>query len=476
MALAWAATITATLTKRKITRTGIQGQIYRLSEKSASAVFLLSQNEAGFMNEHLTDKQSQAFQARTLSVTDMVTALLHLENCESCRERSHKSFQQLNDFQPSTIFLTPEYQLRHEHLEEEQLTALADHLLGVEEREILRSHLKGCLRCSEELRGFLAFRQELTAEFNIRYAPISLPKQRRQWTLSWRIFRWKPLYAGLLVTVCLVALTLFLWVKRSKEERAINTPSPVHTTPIPLSDPRSIVPLTPMPTTNTSQQENEVIASLRDQVGIVGVTSAGKIKGVEGVSADLQHFINEAVRTPQIKKPAILNDLKGEAITTRGSTTREVQLRLRTPVGVTVLADRPVLRWQPIADATRYEVVIADARGNEVARSESLSTRTTWQPSKALQRGVVYTWTVNDRSVTTPAPMFPESKFKVLEITKVQELARLKKQVGSHLVLGLFYAREGMLIEAEQELKFLARMNPHSPVARKLLRAMQSWR
>ena len=272
MALAWAATITATITKRKITRIGIQGQICRLSEKSASAVFLLSHNEAGFMKEHLTDKQSQAFQARTLSATEMVTALQHLENCESCRQRSHKYFQQLNDLQPSIIFLLPEFQLRHEHLDEEQLTALADNLLGVEEREILRSHLKGCLRCSEELRGFLAFRQELTAEFNIRYAPISLPKQRRQWSLSWRIFRWKPLYAGLLVTVCLVALTLFF--RHQGSEQAINTSSPLPTTPIiPLPD--SSTP-TPTPTTNMTQPENEVIASLRDQAGTVVVTRAGK--------------------------------------------------------------------------------------------------------------------------------------------------------------------------------------------------------
>ena len=142
------------------------------------------------------------------------------------------------------------------------------------------------------------------------------------------------------------------------------------------------------------------------------------------------------------------------------------------------MADRPVLRWQPIAEATSYEVVIADARGNEIARGESLSAA--WQPSQSLPRGVVYTWTVsairNGQSDTTSALTVPESKFKVLEIAKVQELARLKKQVGSHLVLGLFYAREGMLAEAEQELKFLVRMNPRSPVARKLLRAVQAWR
>ena len=434
-------------------------------------VFSLSHDEAGFMNEHLTDKQSQAFQARTLPATDMVAALQHLEQCESCRERSHQYFQQWNDFQPSTIFLLPEFQLRHEHLDEEQLTALANNVIGVEEREILRVHLQGCPRCGEELRSLMEFRQELAAEMKIRYAPIPILKQRRQWSF-WRAWNWKPLYAGLLVTAGLLALTIF--VRHQGREQGINPSSPLPTISV---TPWPDVPPTPTPTTKMTQPENEVIASLRDQAGTVVVTRAGKIQGVEGVSAELQDFIDVAVRTPQIKKPAILNDLRGEAITTRGTTMREVQLRLRFPVGVTVVADRPVLRWQPIAEATSYEVMIADARGNEIARGESLSA--SWQPSQALQRGGVYTWTVsairNDQSVTTPSLTVPESKFKVLELAKVQELARLKKQGGSHLALGLFYAREGMLREAEQELKSLVRMNPNSPIAGKLLRAVQAW-
>ncbi len=425
------------------------------------------------MNEHLTDKQSQAFQARTLPPKEMVTALQHLESCENCRARSHQSFQQLNNFQPPAIFLLPEFQLRHEHLDEEQLTALADNLLGVEEREILRAHLQGCSRCGEELRSFMAFRQELATELNIRYAPTSFPKQRWQWQTNWNAFTWKPLYAGFLVVACLLVLMIFFWSQGS--EQAINTSSPLPTTTIVLlPDPSTP---TPTPPINPGQQENEVIASLRDMTGTIAVTRDGKIQGIEGTSPELQHFIDEAVRTPQIKKPAILNDLKGEAITTRGTTMREVQLRLRFPVGVTVVADRPVLRWQPIAEATSYEVMIADARGNEIARGESLSAA--WQPSQALPRGVIYTWTVsairNGQSVTTPSLAVPESKFKVLELAKVQELARLKKQGGSHLALGLFYAREGMLREAEQELKSLVRMNPNSPIAGKLLRDVRAW-
>jgi hypothetical protein len=46
----------------------------------------------------------------------------------------------------------------------------------------------------------------------------------------------------------------------------------------------------------------------------------------------------------------------------------------------------------------------------------------------------------------------------------------------SHLALGIFYARAGMVEEAERELTALVRQNPKSQVARKLLRSVESWR
>jgi hypothetical protein len=46
----------------------------------------------------------------------------------------------------------------------------------------------------------------------------------------------------------------------------------------------------------------------------------------------------------------------------------------------------------------------------------------------------------------------------------------------SHLALGVFYAREGMLAEAEREFQVLVNDNPGSQIAASLLRAVQSWR
>jgi hypothetical protein len=58
-------------------------------------------------------------------------------------------------------------------------------------------------------------------------------------------------------------------------------------------------------------------------------------------------------------------------------------------------------------------------------------------------------------------------------------LIRLEQLIGrvfSHFALGVFYAREGMLSEAEREFQTLVNDNPESQIEVTLLRAVQSWR
>ena len=54
------------------------------------------------------------------------------------------------------------------------------------------------------------------------------------------------------------------------------------------------------------------------------------------------------------------------------------------------------------------------------------------------------------------------------------QLNKLRK-TRSHLALGVFYAREGMVAEAEREFRILVQNNPGSPRAKKLLGQVQSW-
>ena len=93
----------------------------------------------------------------------------------------------------------------------------------------------------------------------------------------------------------------------------------------------------------------------------------------------------------------------------------------------------------------------------------------------------VYSWQVSaskdGQEVSSPAPPAPEAKFKVLEQTQADELARVRQQVAdSHLTLGLVYARAGLLDDAERELQALAEANRDSAVERNLLRSVKTAR
>ena len=90
---------------------------------------------------------------------------------------------------------------------------------------------------------------------------------------------------------------------------------------------------------------------------------------------------------------------------------------------------------------------------------------------------MVYTWTI--RAVNQNGELSSvtsQGKFKVLAEDGNRRLNRLKFTSQSHLALGLFYAREGMIAQAEREFGVLVKENPDSSVAKRLLSEVRSWR
>jgi hypothetical protein len=190
--------------------------------------------------------------------------------------------------------------------------------------------------------------------------------------------------------------------------------------------------------------------------------------------------VREAVINGSLKRPALLNELSGRDAVLRSSDMDNEMVRLVSPENSVLLEDRPVFRWTPLKDATGYRVVVGDEHFRQAAESGDLpGTATQWQPSAPLKRGMVYTWIVMGiRSGESVGfhPSSAASKFKVLEEAKAKELDQLKSSSPSHLALGVFYAREGMITNAERELQLLAQQNPDSAIARNLLKQIRTWK
>lgn len=176
--------------------------------------------------------------------------------------------------------------------------------------------------------------------------------------------------------------------------------------------------------------------------------------------------------------PEVLKDL-GQSSSAIMSFGERASFSLISPVGMIIMTDRPIFRWEPLPVADGYQVVVADAADyHEVAVSPEVR-QTVWRVDDVLARGRIYTWQVTARTpngeLKAPSPGAGEAKFKVLEAEKAVEIARAERQyAGSHLLLGLVYAEAGLLHQAEREFQALVADNPQSSVAKNLVLAVHA--
>jgi hypothetical protein len=221
------------------------------------------------------------------------------------------------------------------------------------------------------------------------------------------------------------------------------------------------------------------VASLEDNGRKIQLDDKGILVGLEELPEATRLFVRSALTNKALSKPEVLEKLTSPPISLMDPTASENSFRLLAPSGTVVATDRPNLRWQALKGATSYIVSVFDVDFNRVTRSAPQAA-TQWTSTK-LRRGIVYSWEVvavrNGREVRSPVAPSPKAQFKILEAEKLLELTRLKQHTPiSHLALGITYARFGLLAEAEEQLQILARENPNSPVATRLLRTVQEWR
>jgi len=81
------------------------------------------------MTDHLTNSQMKRFFVRALPLDEMTAAAEHLDKCPKCYDPFTETLQSRRGDAKLSFALTPEFAFRHEHVDYEQLVALADHML-----------------------------------------------------------------------------------------------------------------------------------------------------------------------------------------------------------------------------------------------------------------------------------------------------------------------------------------------------------
>lgn len=427
----------------------------------------------------------ELFGARGLPETELATVARHIADCSDCGRQFLSTLGRQKGPTPVSFTLAPEFWLRHEHLDYEQLVEFAKDKLDATDRELIDAHLKVCPPCQEDVRSFLAFREQIAPEFSVSYAPTEQEpaRERLSWVSWWRGLAWKPVYLTLFIVLGIALLVggALLLNRRIGNQQAQQVPTPNVS---PGSTPEERLanlpppPVSPIESPSKKPTGADALVVLNDGSGAITVDKIGHVSGLDDVSALTRNEIAQVFLSGRIDRPPILRDLSVQDSALRGSN-RAQPFKLVSPGRTVIVTDRPNFKWENILGASAYMVYINDTSGQIVATSGELTPdRREWLAPKLLKRGEIYAWTVtaivDGKEMVAPGPSAPEMKFQVLPMTSLQQLNKLKK-TRSHLALGVFYAGQGMVAEAEGEFRILVRNNPGSPYPKKLLDQVQSW-
>lgn len=424
----------------------------------------------------------ERFCMRAQSENELTTVASHLTGCPDCQAKFVSTLRRQREVADLSFTLAPEFWLRHEHLEYEQLVELGNAKLDASDRELIDAHLKICPPCREDVRSFLAFREQIAPEMSVSYAPVEQKSasERLSWVGWWRRLVWKPIYSAAVVIlgIALIIGAAFLLKRRAENLQAQHGPTP-QVSPVSTPDNRVANVPSPPSTPNESPIEKPNSADaviINDRGRTITVDKSGSLAGLDDVPSPMRDEIAQVLLSERLERPAILKELSGQQGNLRGGKTAP-PFNLTFPSRAVIVSDRPTLKWEKALGASSYQVYVNDQAGHEVAKSDELSSeRTAWLLPKSLRRGEVYSWTVvavvDGKEIVSPGPSSPEMKFKVLSASSLRQLNQLKK-TRSHLALGVFYAQKGMIAEAEREFKLLVLKNPGSQSANRLLIEIQ---
>jgi Putative zinc-finger len=433
------------------------------------------------MSAHLSNDVIEQFHRRALTGGDRGEIYNHILRCETCRQRVVTPQIEAVALRTLTGHLLPTEDEEPFHLELETIEAFVDDTLDPLDRSTVKLHLEDCAQCAAEasdLRESLA-----TMKAASRRPSERRPSERR----SSRSLKFStPIRIAAMVALIAFAavalIAVFKWRSSSLGIITGSQPTPVASpqapalTPSPSTGPNPPKLAQNPPTKEPNEQPRNVIA-LKDGPNEIALDQGGNVVGLSSLPPEMRQAVKHALTGESLNRPDVLDEIASAQVSVRAPTGDEERVRLAYPTNSVIPENQPTLHWIPSKTARAYRVEIADETFHQVARSEDLpATSQSWTSSAPLQRGGIYTWTI--RTVSKggePSSLTSQAKFKVLGEDKVRELNRLKAGSQSHLVLGLFYAHEGMTAEAEREFQILAKENPRSQVARQLLENLRSW-
>jgi hypothetical protein len=439
------------------------------------------------MSAHLSNEIVERFHTQSLTGGDRGVIYSHILGCETCRRRVVTSQAETAALGKISDHFLPQEGEEPYHVDPATIEAFVDNTLDALDRSTAKLHLEDCAECSAEV-------ADLRESLATMKAASQVERQIARRIASSPPFGLSvPLRIAAMVAMIVfaaIALVLVLrWRSTGPAQPSNGRDVTAGTQPTPLASPQ-VPGVAPSPNVVVSppklaenppgegpERQQRALVALKDGANEIRIDQSGKIIGLPSLPAESRQAMKEALTGESINRPDVLDELISTQVSERATAGNEERIILVYPAKSVIQENQPTLRWTASKTAEAYRIEIADDKFHQVAKSEDLpATSQNWTPSTPLKRGQIYTWTI--RAVNKGgalSSLTSQAKFKVLAADRIRELNQVKAS-QSHLALGLFYAREGMIAEAEAEFGILMKQNADSTLSRKLLTQIRSWR
>jgi hypothetical protein len=441
------------------------------------------------MTRHLTDIEIESYRRRAIVGEALVAANDHLAECDECYQR----FRPASDLGRVCTSLVSALAVSEAefsgHLTTEDICSYVDRVQSIDGAERCRTHIALCPECREDIDYLtgLPFRAAAPAAGP---GSLSTTSERRGRAfagaagalLARPAYRFAAL-ATLLLVVAGVAVSLAALGLRTENRQLKAQLDELRAENATLNEKASEAEqlrskLAQDRDGGASDAATGVIVSLRDSGRLVQLKKDSTLTGFESAPADYQQMAKDALATQKLKTARMTivdigreGPLMGEQPKPNGFTTV-------SPAGEAIESARPTFSWTDLPGAASYTVFVRDLKSGAEVRSDATQA-TRWTPSADLIRGHTYAWMVeaslDGHLVRAPATNEPLAQFKVIGSDEAEEIRMARSELpGSHLLMGLIYARAGLRSEAQRELKALVEANPDSETARKLYQSVRA--
>lgn len=433
------------------------------------------------MSEHLTQSQIEDYSRHKLPAAELLSVSDHLWICGVCSRQVEWALD--DDVECSTlkseVFAEMlEAPAGREHLTLEETAGYVEEALAGEELRVVKDHLTHCEQCEMAVNDLRAFRKQVATglDCECQPSPVMVENSWRRFVKALPSLLSRPpalIFGSALTALLLILAGWLMWEAPQLKvpEMAERSPSPATPTVPPVVSP------TPM----LRDEPTVMVARLNDGGGQVTLDQAGNLTGIDNLPPAYERMIKSALTTQRLEESRFLAGLTPpEDSEIRSRDTPDIEFSMIKPLGTVILSDRPTFRWSRLGGAASYIVEVYDDEFTKVVTSSQLIDNS-WTVSRSLPRGKTYTWQVkavkDGLEFISPPPGEPEAKFRILDRARVGELMQARRTYpGSHLILGLLYARDGLLDNAELEFRKLRKANPSSAIARRLLAHVQAMR